>query len=58
MVVVLQDLELADRATRTLVEQWARLTRRVAFGLVVAHSDPGCVVRARRRRAGTVSGAR
>ena len=43
VVVVLQDLELADQATLTLVEQWALLTRRVPFALVVGHGDPSMV---------------
>ena len=43
ILLVLHDLELADRPTLVLVEQWARLTRRVPFGLVVAHRDPGAL---------------
>ncbi|HEY8060970.1 MAG TPA: winged helix-turn-helix domain-containing protein, partial [Acidimicrobiales bacterium] len=40
ILLVLHDLELADRATLVQVEQWAQLARRARIGLVVAHRDP------------------
>ncbi len=43
LLLVLHDLELADGFTLVLVEQWARLTRRVPLGLVVAHRDPDAI---------------
>ncbi len=39
ILLVLHDLELADPPTLVLVEQWARMARRVAVGLVVTHRD-------------------
>ena len=41
ILLVLHDLEMADRATLVQVEQWAQLARRAPIGLVVAHRDPG-----------------
>jgi len=43
LLVVLHDLELADRAALVLVEQLARLTRRAPVGVAVAHGDPGAI---------------
>ena len=43
LLLVLHDLELADRPSLVLVEQLARLTRRIPLGLVVAHRDPAAV---------------